>query len=121
MTQDEHPSASQGASTTRCLTVTEIMAIYQISRCTAYAQAASYRRRGPGHGIPCVKIGNSVRFPSAWIEDHIGHQVMAQSLVDSRGSSAHRPPSYGSHPANTGSTLDARERDVPAPTSTRRR
>ena len=35
-----------------CLTVTEVMAIYRLSRCTVYAQAASYLERGPGFGIP---------------------------------------------------------------------
>jgi predicted DNA-binding transcriptional regulator AlpA len=87
LTETERNAVTEDAPSPRCLTVTEVMAIYRISRCTAYAQAASFRRSGPGHGIPSVKLGNSVRFPAAWIEAHIGHEVMAQSDVRSDVSS----------------------------------
>ena len=59
----------------RCVTVREVMAIYRIGRCTAYEQAALYLRDGPGHGIPCLRIGTRIRFPLAWIEAHIGREV----------------------------------------------
>jgi len=51
------------------------MAVYQVSRWTAYAQAARYLEHGPGYGIPCIKIGGSLRFPLAWIEQHIGRPL----------------------------------------------
>ncbi len=66
----------------RCLTVKEVMAIYQVSRCTAYTQAARYLERGPGFGIPCIKIGGSLRFPTAWIEEHIGRPIGLPNDVD---------------------------------------
>jgi hypothetical protein len=74
---DEAPQfPSEPASGPRpCLTVKEVMAIYKVSRCTAYAQAARYLERGPGFGIPCIKVGGSLRFPTAWIEDHIGRPI----------------------------------------------
>ena len=62
--------------TALCVTVREVMAIYRIGRCTAYEQAALFLRHGPGHGIPCMKIGHSLRFPIAWIEAHIGRPVI---------------------------------------------
>jgi hypothetical protein len=80
MTENAHQSTDvETSATPSCFTVTEIMDIYRISRCTAYAQARQYLRRGPGHGIPCVKLGNSVRFPVAWIEAHIGRSVAQRS------------------------------------------
>ena len=57
---------------TRCVTIQEVMAIYRIGRCTAYDQAGLFLREGPGHGIPCIRIGTQLRFPLAWIEAHIG-------------------------------------------------
>jgi len=65
----------QEHSSSFCVTVREVMSIYRIGRCTAYEQAALFLRDGPGHGIPCMKIGNSLRFPVAWIEAHIGRPV----------------------------------------------
>ena len=59
-------------SPSRCVTIHEVMAIYRIGRCTAYEQAALFLREGPGHGIPCIRIGTQLRFPIAWIEAHIG-------------------------------------------------
>lgn len=67
------PADAAGGS--HCVTVKEVMAIYRIGRCTAYEQAALHLRKGPGHGIPCLKLGHSLRFPLAWIEDHIGRRV----------------------------------------------
>ena len=55
-----------------CVTVREVMAIYHISRYTAYEQARLFLAAGPGHGIPCIRLGHSIRFPVAWIEAHIG-------------------------------------------------
>ena len=54
-----------GAVGSHCVTVQEVMAIYRIGRCTPYEQAALYLRKGPGHGIPCLKLGHSLRFPVA--------------------------------------------------------
>jgi hypothetical protein len=65
-----------------CLTVKEVMAIYKVSRCTAYAQAARYLERGPGFGIPCIKLGGSLRFPVAWIEAHIGRPIGTPEPTD---------------------------------------
>ena len=48
------------------------MRIYRIGRCTAYEQARRYLDDGSGHGIPCIRLGHSIRFPIAWIEAHIG-------------------------------------------------
>lgn len=59
----------------QCVTVREVMAIYRIGRCTAYEQAALFPREGPGHGIPCLRIGNAIRFPVARIEAHIGRPL----------------------------------------------
>ena len=84
MTIYSHKFADDDASRAFCLTVKEIMAIYRVSRCTAYAQAALYLRRGPGHGIPCLKVGNSLRFPAAWIEAHIGRPVEPPAHIADR-------------------------------------
>jgi hypothetical protein len=114
MTESEHSSAAaNGSSTPYCLTVTEITAIYRISRCTAYAQAASYLRRGPGHGIPCVKIGNSVRFPAAWIEDHIGRRV-DKSQLRSGESTTDRAGAIPGLDDEEGDQLDAEKADARA-------
>jgi hypothetical protein len=59
----------------RCVTIREVMAIYRIGRCTAYQQASLYLQEGPGHGIPCLRIGAAIRFPVAWIEAHIGRPL----------------------------------------------
>ena len=74
-----------GDTVSACVTVREVMAIYRIGRCTAYEQAALFLRHGPGHGIPCIKLGSSLRFPLAWIEEHIGRQIttdLASSSLD---------------------------------------
>ena len=119
-TRGVSPTSGEDPSYPRCLTVAEIMGIYRISRCSAYAQAALYLRRGAGHGIPCVKIGNSVRFPAAWIEAHIGAQVMGRS-VHARGRSTGQLRSDGSPRSSTQNTLETERRDVAAPRATRRR
>jgi hypothetical protein len=62
------------------------MAIYRIGRCTAYDQAALFLREGPGHGIPCIRIGAQIRFPLAWIEAHIGS---ATADANALGSAVH--------------------------------
>jgi hypothetical protein len=72
--------AAAGSVGIHCVTVKEVMAIYRIGRCTAYEQAARYLRDGPGHGIPCMKLGHSLRFPVAWIEEHIGRRVVLDAL-----------------------------------------
>jgi hypothetical protein len=71
----EVTASDEGMVASHCVTVKEVMAIYRIGRCTAYEQAALYLREGPGHGIPCLKLGHNLRFPLAWIEEHIGRRV----------------------------------------------
>jgi hypothetical protein len=62
-----------------CFTVKEVMQLYRIGRCTAYEQARRCLDDGPGHGIPCIRLGHSLRFPVSWIEAHIGStQVEAE-------------------------------------------
>jgi hypothetical protein len=74
---DRDTNATVCETVSACVTVREVMAIYRIGRCTAYEQAALFLRHGPGHGIPCIKLGNSLRFPLAWIEEHIGRATTA--------------------------------------------
>ena len=71
---DEPPewTTEAGPPVAGCFTVREVMKLYRIGRCTAYEQARRYLDDGPGHGIPCIRLGHSLRFPIAWIESHIG-------------------------------------------------
>ncbi|MFT3852018.1 MAG: hypothetical protein QM733_04665 [Ilumatobacteraceae bacterium] len=65
-------AANLGDTVAGCFTIREVMRLYRIGRCTAYDQARLYLEGGPGHGIPCIRLGHSIRFPIAWIEAHIG-------------------------------------------------
>ena len=47
-----------------CFTVREVMAIYHISRYTAYEQARLFLDDGPGHGIPCIRWVTAFASPS---------------------------------------------------------
>lgn len=80
---NEDPSGTADGTVSACVTVREVMAIYRIGRCSAYEQAALFLRHGPGHGIPCIKLGNSLRFPLAWIEAHIGRPITAEVAASS--------------------------------------
>lgn len=69
---DDHLVANTGEDVAGCFTVRDVMRIYRIGRYAAYEQARLYLTAGPGHGIPCIRLGHSIRFPVAWIEAHIG-------------------------------------------------
>lgn len=51
--------------TAEVVTVTDAAAILQISRNAAYTLTRQWRATGGRAGLPCIKIGRSVRVPRA--------------------------------------------------------
>lgn len=57
------------------LTIAEVMDVLRIGRTKAYEQARLYLDTNGEAGLPCVKVGDSIRFLRHAIEDLIGEPI----------------------------------------------
>ena len=62
------------------LTVAEVRRVLRISRTTAYAQANDFLTSNGTTGLPCVRIGDSLRFPRLAIERLIEQPITVAQL-----------------------------------------
>lgn len=60
---------------TAVLTIPEVMDVLRIGRTKAYEQARLYLDTNGEAGLPCIKVGDSVRFLRHAIEDLIGEPI----------------------------------------------
>ncbi len=57
------------------LTIAEVMDVLRIGRTKAYEQARLYLETNGEDGLPCIKVGDSIRFLRHAIEDLIGEPI----------------------------------------------
>lgn len=57
------------------LTVTEVMDLLRIGRTKAYEQARLFLDTDGADGLPCVRVGDSIRFPRHAIETLLGQPI----------------------------------------------
>ncbi|WP_040494020.1 helix-turn-helix domain-containing protein [Ilumatobacter nonamiensis] len=57
------------------LTIAEVMDVLRIGRTKAYEQARLYLDTNGEDGLPCIKVGDSIRFLRHAIEDLIGEPI----------------------------------------------
>lgn len=62
------------------LTVAEVRRVLRISRTTTYEQANAYLDTGGQNGIPCVRVGTSLRFPRLLLEQYIEQPITVAQL-----------------------------------------
>ena len=60
---------------TTVLTIAEVMGVLRIGRTKAYEQARLYLDTNGEAGLPCIKVGDSIRFLRHAIEDLIGEPI----------------------------------------------
>lgn len=64
------------------LTIAEVMDVLRIGRTKAYEQARLYLDTNGQAGLPCVKVGDSIRFLRHAIEDLIGEPITTTPVHD---------------------------------------
>jgi len=57
------------------LTITEVMDLLRIGRTKAYEQARLFLDTDGADGLPCVRVGDSIRFPRCAIEALLGQPI----------------------------------------------
>lgn len=62
------------------LTVAEVRRVLRISRTKTYEQANAYLDTDGQHGIPCVRVGTSLRFPRLLLEQYIEQPITVAQL-----------------------------------------
>jgi hypothetical protein len=78
---------------TAVLTIAEVMAVLRIGRTKAYEQARLYLDTNGEVGLPCIKVGDSIRFLRHAIEDLIGEPITTTTdLHDTDPPLATTPP-----------------------------
>lgn len=69
-----HPNPTTRQAPT-VLTVTEVMDLLRIGRTKAYEQARLFLDTDGVDGLPCVRVGDSIRFPRHAIEALLGQPI----------------------------------------------
>ena len=69
-----HPNPTSRQAPT-VLTVTEVIDLLRIGRTKAYEQARLFLDTDGADGLPCVRVGDSIRFPRRAIEDLLGQPI----------------------------------------------
>ena len=62
------------------LTIAEVMDVLRIGRTKAYEQARLYLDTNGEDGLPCIKVGDSIRFLRHAIEDLIGEPITTNDI-----------------------------------------
>ena len=69
-----HPNPTSAHAPT-VLTITEVMDLLRIGRTKAYEQARLFLDTDGTDGLPCVRVGDSIRFPRRAIETLLGQPI----------------------------------------------
>jgi len=62
------------------LTVAEVRRVLRISRTKTYEQANAYLDTHGENGIPCVRVGTSLRFPRLLLEQYIEQPITVAQI-----------------------------------------
>jgi hypothetical protein len=65
-----------GAAAPMVLTISEVMGVLRIGRTKAYEQARLFLETNGVEGLPCVRVGDSIRFLRHAIEELLGHEIV---------------------------------------------
>lgn len=93
------------------LTVAEVRRVLRISRTKAYEQANAYLDTDGQHGIPCVRVGTSLRFPRLLLERYIEQPITAAQLDPVTNPTDIDPPT-------TASNRSVKKTNITKPTTT---
>lgn len=93
------------------LKIGEIIIVMRISRTAAYEGARNFLRTDGADGIPCVRVGRSIRFPRLLLEQYLKQPITADQLTDT-----HEPTDTDTDPPITTTTSRTR---TTSPTTTR--
>lgn len=66
------------------LTIQEAAQVLRISRGAAYALARRWRETGGREGIPCLKLGRTLRVPKDALHEMLAHAASTGSAEDVR-------------------------------------
>jgi hypothetical protein len=91
------------------LKISEVINVMRISRTAAYEGARNFLRTDGADGIPCVRVGRSIRFPRLLLEQYLKQPITADQLTDPYDPTDTDPPT---------TTTTARTRTT-SPTTTR--
>ena len=69
-----HPNPTSAHAPT-VLTITEVMDLLRIGRTKAYEPARLFLDTDGADGLPCVRVGDSIRFPRRAIETLLGQPI----------------------------------------------
>jgi hypothetical protein len=64
------------------LKISEVIHVMRISRTAAYEGARNFLRTDGAVGIPCVRVGRSIRFPRLLLENYLKQPITADQLID---------------------------------------
>jgi hypothetical protein len=87
------PDRSSDIEPPAVLTVAEVRRVLRISRTKAYAQANAFLASDGTKGLPCVRIGDSLRFPRLAIERLIEQPITLAQLDPAHDPADTDPPS----------------------------
>ena len=62
------------------LKISEVISVMRISRTAAYEGARNFLRTDGAAGIPCVRVGRSIRFPRLLLEQYLKQPITADQL-----------------------------------------
>lgn len=63
------------------LKISEVIHVMRISRTAAYEGARNFLDTGGANGIPCVRVGRSIRFPRLLLEQYLKQPITADQLT----------------------------------------
>lgn len=86
------PNRSSDIEPPAVLTVAEVRRVLRISRTKAYAQANAFLASDGTTGLPCVRIGDSLRFPRIAIERLIEQPITLAQLDPTHDPADTDPP-----------------------------
>jgi hypothetical protein len=62
------------------LKISEVIIVMRISRTAAYEGARNFLDTDGADGIPCVRVGRSIRFPRLLLEQYLKQPITADQL-----------------------------------------
>jgi len=69
------------------LKISEVIHVMRISRTAAYEGARDFLRTDGAAGIPCVRVGRSIRFPRLLLEQYLKQPITTDQLTEHTDSS----------------------------------